>query len=94
MQGHFACTLHRTNKEITRHVERSQGTRLMLPSICAARRKLHPREPYGRRAVNTLFQAEEPQIGKRIAVVVVGVMLLGGALWVGIAMALHVVSGR
>ena len=44
--------------------------------------------------MNTLFQAEEPQIGKRIAVVVVGVMLLGGALWVGIAMALHVVSGR
>jgi hypothetical protein len=44
--------------------------------------------------VNTLFQAEEASVGNRIAVVVVGVMLLGTALWVGIAMALRVASGR
>jgi hypothetical protein len=44
--------------------------------------------------MNTLFQVEEPSIGKRIAVVAIGVMLLGGALWVGIAMGLRVASGR
>jgi hypothetical protein len=49
--------------------------------------------------MNTLFQAEEPSIRKRIAFVVVGIMLLGSALWVGIAivgiaMALRVASGQ
>ena len=44
--------------------------------------------------MNTLFQAEQPSIGKRIAVVVVGVMLLSGALWAGIAMGLRVASGQ
>jgi hypothetical protein len=44
--------------------------------------------------MNTLFQAEEPSIGQRIAVMVVGVMLLGGALWVGIAMVLRIASGQ
>jgi hypothetical protein len=44
--------------------------------------------------MNTLFQAEEPSLGKRIAVVIAGVMLLCSALWVGIAMALRVASGH
>ena len=44
--------------------------------------------------MNSLFHADEPSVGKRIAVVVVGVMLIGSALWVGIAMALRVASGH
>jgi hypothetical protein len=56
--------------------------------------QLHPREPSQERAMNSLFQVEEPSIGKRIAIVFVGVMLLGSALWVGIAMVLRVASGQ
>jgi hypothetical protein len=65
----------------------------MLPSISLRDSSSVPASPTGR-AVNTLFQAEEASVGNRIAVVVVGVMLLGTALWVGIAMALRVASGR
>ena len=38
--------------------------------------------------MDTLFQAEEPSIRKRIAIVVAGVVLLCLALWVGITMGL------
>jgi hypothetical protein len=44
--------------------------------------------------MNTLFQAEKPSIKKRIAIVVVGVVLLGFALGAGITMGLIVQSGR
>jgi hypothetical protein len=43
--------------------------------------------------MNTLG-AKEPSIAKPIAVVVVGVMLVASAVWVGIALALIVRSGR
>ena len=66
----------------------------MLPPTYAARVKLHPREPHGRRSMNTLFQVEEPSVRKRIAIVVAGVLLLGLALWAGITMGLTLMSGR
>jgi hypothetical protein len=45
--------------------------------------------------VNTLFQAEESSLGRgrRIAVVIAGLVIIGLALWAGIAMALRVASG-
>jgi hypothetical protein len=44
--------------------------------------------------MNTLFQADEPSIGKRVAVVIAGVMLVGLGLWAGISMGLRVASGH
>ena len=61
---------------------------------CAARVKLHPREPHGRRSMNILFHAEELSVRKRIAIVAAGVVLLGLALWVGITMGLIMDPGR
>ena len=67
---------------------------MMLPATCDARVKLHPREPHGRRAMNTLFQVEKPSVGRRIAIVVAGVVFVGLALWAGITMGLIVASVR
>ena len=44
--------------------------------------------------MNTLFQAEEPSVRKRIAIVVAGMVLVGFGLWAGITMGLIVASGR
>jgi hypothetical protein len=44
--------------------------------------------------MNTLFQADKPSIGRRVLLVVAGVMVVGGALLVAIVMFLRVASGR
>jgi hypothetical protein len=46
--------------------------------------------------MNTLFQAEDASIAtrKRIGIVIVAVGLFGLALWAGIGMASHLMSGR
>lgn len=46
--------------------------------------------------MNTLFQAEDASIArrKRIAIALVAVALLSLALWAGVAMASHLMSGR
>jgi hypothetical protein len=58
--------------------------------------QLHPPSCHRRRAMNSLFHAEESSLtaAKRIAVVVAGMGLLGLALWAGAVMALRVASGR
>ena len=57
---------------------------------------LLPREPSSGEAMNTLFQAEDASIAvrKRIAIGAVALALFGLALWAGIAMASHLMSGR
>ena len=68
------------------------------PNMCGipARSSSVPANRHRRRTMNSLFQAEEPSFrtAKRIGVVVAGLVLLGLAMWVGIAMALRVASGR
>jgi len=44
--------------------------------------------------MNTLFQVEKPSVGRRIAIVVAGVVFVGLALWAGITMGLIVASVR
>jgi hypothetical protein len=44
--------------------------------------------------MNTLFEADAPSIGRPIAVVVAGVLLVGSAVWLGIALGLIVASGH
>jgi hypothetical protein len=65
-----------------------------MPPTCAARVKLHPREPHGRREMNSLFQAEKPSLSMRITIVVAGVVFVCLALWAGITMGLIVGSGQ
>jgi hypothetical protein len=44
--------------------------------------------------MNTLFQADQPSIAKRVAIVIAGVALLAGGVWAGVVMALRLASGR
>lgn len=46
--------------------------------------------------MNTLFQAEESSLskGKKVAIAIVGLAVLGFAVWGGVAMAWRLASGR
>ena len=64
-----------------------------LSGICRAI-QLHPRELSREKAMNGLFHAEESSFGaKRIAMVVVVMVLIGLALLAGVTMALLVGAG-